>query len=476
MASRESQGLQVALILFVMVTVVLAVTTYLYFRRAEENVQRYLAKAEEAKREKDATMKLQFENQILKHILGYERKTEAELTGIKQGLGGNKQIEQILADYDKHMKMYGAGYAGQDLSYTTLPGHLITAINARNKNLVDADAVAKNLEREREQIRVAEAARATKAEQSLATVQTDAAAERDKFNAERTRITDEAAKVAAILPQKNASIAKTTSEAAAKQEEMSRSLSQVSTLLEAEKERRMKLEKDFGATYERPDGQVTLVNSRANTVWIDLGTADGVDRQMIFSVIDQKETGVTKSKVKGRIEITRVMDQHSSEARILEDELANPIMKEDKIYSPSFRKGQKTRFALAGLIDIDKDGKSDQTKVKSLITLNGGVIDAELLEDGSVAGKMTGGTRYLVKGDSPTDKTNQKVIEGFTAMTGEATRLGIETISLDTLLDRMGYAPDNRVVPMSRPSATGDASSETYRPKAAPTTPAAPRQ
>ncbi len=70
MASRESQGLQVALILFVMVTVVLAVTTYLYFRRAEENVGKYLAKAEEAKREKDTTMKLQFENQVLKHILG----------------------------------------------------------------------------------------------------------------------------------------------------------------------------------------------------------------------------------------------------------------------------------------------------------------------------------------------------------------------------------------------------------------------
>ena len=129
-----------------------------------------------------------------------------------------------------------------------------------------------------------------------------------------------------------------------------------------------KLEKDVGATYERPDGEVTLVNSRANTVWIDLGSADGVDRQMIFSVIDQKETGVTKSKVKGRVEITRVMDQHSSEARVLEDEMANPIMKGDKIYSPSFRKGQKTRFALAGLIDIDKDGKSDQTKVKALIT------------------------------------------------------------------------------------------------------------
>ena len=468
MASRESQGLQVALILFVMVTVVLAVTTYLYFRRAEENVQKYLAKAEETKREKETTMKLQFENQILKHILGYDRKTEAELNSIKQGLGGNKQIEQILADYDKHMKMYGAGYAGQDLSYTTLPEHLIAAINARNKNLVDADAVAKNLEREREQVRVAEAARAKKAESELAVVQTDAAAERDKFNAERTRITAESAKVAAILPQKNAMIAKTTSEAAARQEEMARQLSQVSTLLESEKERREKLEKDVGTTYERPDGEVTLVNSRANTVWINLGTADSVDRQMIFSVIDQNETGVTKSKVKGRIEITRVMDQHSAEARVLEDELANPIMKGDKIYSPSFRKGQKTHFALAGLLDIDKDGKSDQTKVKALISLNGGVVDAELLDDGKINGKMTVDTRYLVKGDRPTDKTNQELIKGFTDMTGEATRLGIETISLDSLLDRMGYVPDNRVVPMSRPSATGDAKTDTFKPRAAP--------
>ena len=200
-----------------------------------------------------------------------------------------------------------------------------------------------------------------------------------------------------------------------------------------------------------------------------MGSADSVERQMIFSVIDQNETGVTRSKVKGRIEITQVKDTHTSEARILEEvDLANPIMQGDLVYSPAFRKGQKTRFALAGLIDMDRDGKSDQTKVKALITMNGGLVDAELLEDGSIAGKMTTDTRYLVKGAPPTDKTNLKVIEGYTAMTGEATRLGIESITLDTLLDRMGYVPDNRVVPMSRPSAVGDAQGEGARPKAAP--------
>lgn len=473
MASRESQGLQVALILFVMVTVVLAVTTYLYFRRAEENVGKYLAKAEEAKREKETTMKLQFENQILKHILGYDRKTDAELTSIKQGLGGNEQMKQILDNYDKHMKMYGAGYTGQDLSYTTLPEHLIAAINARNKNLVDADTMAKDLERQREQVKAAEAARAKKAEESLAAVQSDLASEREKFNSERTRITEEAQKVAAILPQKNQELTKVTSAAAAKQEDLTRSLTQLNQLYEAQKEQYEKLRKGVDVTYERPNGEVTLVNSRANTVWINLGSADTVQPQMIFSVIDQSETGVTRSKVKGRIEITQVKDQHTSEARILEEtDIANPIMQGDKIYSPAFRKGQKTRFALAGLIDIDRDGKSDQAKVKALITMNGGLVDAELLDDGSIAGKMTMDTRYLVKGDRPTDKTNQKLIDGFTTMTGEATRLGIETITIDSLLDRMGYIPDRRVVPMTRPSRTGDAKTETFRPK---TAPAAPR-
>ena len=36
MASRESQGLQIALILLVMLTLLLAVTTFLYYRKSEE--------------------------------------------------------------------------------------------------------------------------------------------------------------------------------------------------------------------------------------------------------------------------------------------------------------------------------------------------------------------------------------------------------------------------------------------------------
>ena len=38
-------------------------------------------------------------------------------------------------------------------------------------------------------------------------------------------------------------------------------------------------------------------------------------------------------------------------------------------------------------MDLDKDGLSDLDKVRNLITVNGGVVDAELKDDGTRAGK-----------------------------------------------------------------------------------------
>ena len=47
MATRENQGLQIALIIFLMLTVGLAISTYVYFRSSEEQTK--VAEAAEAK-------------------------------------------------------------------------------------------------------------------------------------------------------------------------------------------------------------------------------------------------------------------------------------------------------------------------------------------------------------------------------------------------------------------------------------------
>jgi hypothetical protein len=184
---------------------------------------------------------------------------------------------------------------------------------------------------------------------------------------------------------------------------------------------------------------------------------------MNFSVYDQNEIGATQAEIKAKIQVTAVKEPRLAEARILEDDIAAPIMKGDKIYSPTFRKGQKTRFALAGFLDIDGDGRSDQKKVKSIITTNGGVVDAELLEDGSIAGKMTVETRYLVRGEAPTDRTDQQLIDGWNLMIGEATNKGLETMALDELLARMGYHDDSRVINLQRGGTGGSKKTEQFR-------------
>ena len=462
MASRESQGLQVALILFVMITVVLAVTTYMYFRKSEEKIRQAAAAQAKAKQSEDAAMATQFQVQLLKHMLGYDRKTDAELVSIKAGLGSDPKMEEIMANYDRDIAMYGAGLEG-DLSYRSLPGNLVSTINDRNKNLADASAAQQKTADEHKAKLADQTGRADKAEQQVIATRNDLEQERAKFNADRARITQESTRVASIMPARQKEHEQITGAMQVKIAELDQARRTLINQNDALKEEKMARE---SKTYDRPAGEIVLVNQAANTVWINLGMADGLKRQMTFSVFDKNATGLVEENIKGRIEVTKVTEPHRAEARILEDILTDPILSDDKIYSPSFKKGRKTRFALAGVLDINGDGKSDQNKVKSLITLNGGEVDAELLADGSIAGEMTAATRYIVKGERPDERTNPALLDGFTRMTGDATALGIESISVDRLLDFMGYSPDNPVEQLKSGGSGGQREQETFRRRA----------
>jgi hypothetical protein len=141
-----------------------------------------------------------------------------------------------------------------------------------------------------------------------------------------------------------------------------------------------------------------------------------------------------------------VLDQRLSEARIVDDTLSNPIVRGDIVFSPTWRPGMKVRFALAGFMDINGDGKSDRDLIRNVITMSGGVIDAELHDDGKVTGKMDVGTRYLVLGDRPSETDNPEALRGFSEMMDGATRYGVELMKLGDLLGLMGWKPEIRTV------------------------------
>ena len=74
--------------------------------------------------------------------------------------------------------------------------------------------------------------------------------------------------------------------------------------------------------------------------------------------------------------MTKLPDSHMAEARIVEDKYGDPIITGDVIYTPVWRPGQQRHFALAGIMDINGDNKSELDLVRRLITMNGGVVDA----------------------------------------------------------------------------------------------------
>src|SRR4029079_4673491 len=187
--------------------------------------------------------------------------------------------------------------------------------------------------------------------------------------------------------------------------------------------------KDEPGSFEVADGKVSWVNQNG-LVWINLGTADSLRRQVTFSVFDSDQHDAAKATKKGSIEVTRVMGDHMAEARITSDNPKNPILTGDNIYSQIWHRGKKLHFAFAGVVDIDGDGQTDLPLMKDLIELNGGILDAYEKDDGKLEGELTANTRYLVLGEVP-DSNLHGVMQGnFHEMSKTASSYGVQTITL----------------------------------------------
>jgi hypothetical protein len=199
------------------------------------------------------------------------------------------------------------------------------------------------------------------------------------------------------------------------------------------------------------DGKITWVNQKTRTVWLNQGQADGLIRQTSFSVVAANENNPASAPKKAKIEVTSIQGPHLSEARIVDDDIRNPIMPGDQILSPVYSPGRAQHFALAGFMDLNKDGLSDRATVRDMIRMNGGVIDAEVADDGTITGEITSFTNFLVKGDRATDKTvTEAVMNGIQAIEKQAKTYAVRTMSLGDLIIQMGYQSPDRVVNLDK--------------------------
>jgi len=460
MASRESQGLQIALILFVMITVVLAVTSFVFYRQADEAKKTAKAATEAQKTAKTAMDNMGFWNDYLKHILGASPLAEAEFNVLLPSVEGDPEMAAIHAKYTQDMVTYGEGLLPEQRTYSNLPQNVLMAVQKLNSANTDLSLHNARLGEEKKQVTDTEKQRADEATKNMQKAKDELAQMTQQFNEDRTALET---KQQEQFVKFQRDTAQQTQELKKRDDTIVARDTEVKKLQQTVGNQTNRIKELLDEPFEVPDGRIVVVNQATGTVWVNLGLADGLRRQTMFSVYDHEALNVAPGpgqaarqvegeepmrkidERKGKIEVTRVLDQHLAEARILEDWPDDPIMPNDQVFSPAWKPGRKTGFALAGFMDIDGDGVSDRDRIRTIIAMNGGRIDAEVHDDGTVEGELTPTTRYLVRGEAP-DGSNDTLLSAYSALNGQADDLGVEKKDFLTVLDMMGYKAEVRTV------------------------------
>jgi len=436
--ARENQGLQIALIIFVMLTIVLGITTFVFFRQYQD-ADLAANEAQQKAREDSAALNIiQEENNRIKALIG---------------LPATLDIDAVEAKHKEDMSTYAGNYPEDSQFYSTVLPYLAKTVDDRSMELVGAKDEIQTLKDQLVVLESTKQPQVAKFQAQAVQLGSDLAKVTDDFNDRREIILTDQGKIQGQLQEsrKKASLALSKVET-----KLLETNGRLQKLAQLNKQKSIKLDSMVKETFDVPDGEIRWVNQRAGTVWISLGQLDSLQRQTTFSVYPADTTNLTTAGKKASIEVTQILGPHTAAARVLEDQIADPIMIGDKIHTPIWSPGEQKRFALAGLIDIDGDGKSDQHTVRNLITMNGGVVDCEIDESGKRIGQMSVNTRYIVLGKAPDAKGKPEVIAGYTRMIGDADRLGIKKISLAELLNKMGWKNQSPVIRFGRGSNPAD--------------------
>ncbi len=440
MAARENQGLQIGLIILVMLTVILLVATFLVFR----SYQDASAKMDTAKKEASDAQA----------ALGTAVAELAEAAKLIGAPGESPKMADVKTFFDADLKKYGGELPIEKQNYSGMLANLGRMTSDLNKRLADEQSRFETRNAEYAQLQKETGDKIARNEALIAKLTKDLTdeqaafakqkqeidANRDKMLADRSKDSDAAEAAQAKLQKGQEDFAK-----------------RISDLQDQNQLLAIQIDKERPDNFQAPDGKVTQVYAGSRIVYLNVGSADGVPRQATFSVYPRGSHRVASAERKGMLEVYRVVGPHQTEARILDEKPADPILPGDLIFSPVWTPGRFERFGLAGLIDIDGDGQSDLARVRDLIQLNGGRIDAILDEKGESpkgqeADKLTVDTRYLIVGAPPSDAgaNAQELANRWSRMRADALTKGIKLVSVEEFLDYLGYRPQDRTVALGR--------------------------
>ncbi|MFN9370042.1 MAG: hypothetical protein ACK6CT_14965 [Planctomycetia bacterium] len=475
-ANRTVTSLSIALIVFVMLTFVLAITTYVFFKqRLDEQVTAQAALAETQKARAELNTAIEEKQRLQEEVIGVAKeKTFAEIE--------QEKAERIAKDF--------AGFNEDPKTFLKLVNWLSEALAAKDGQMdklrqdgekslaekiaaLEAEKVStgqKESERERLEKDLAELKRQFGADRSnFEKLQDRLTAERQQALDETTTFQSVKTAVEAVkqfLPEKYRRPSKEGEDfdpkrafdAAKDSEEKLRVVTKVlgdlRSIVRAKNELLAKLNVADPAVQravsnatpmddrvEQFDGQVLSVNETDRTAVLQFASTAGLRPGLLFDVYDRADVRPLVAGRKGVIELLAVDGQTQARGRITRDTVRSLIGAGDRLASGLWSPGADIEVVIVGYVQFDRDRDPDIDELVSRIEAVGGrVVDSvsastDFLVDAGLP-KSIAGEGKKPPGWRDADESRWR------SQTASAKNLGIKTVTVDGLLQMLGSNRD----------------------------------
>lgn len=434
----KNQGEIITLIVFVILTLALGVTTYFGFDGMTKQ------KAELA------TAQSEFQNvTTANYTLAQEYAAVKERAGFAPALKGADVVAAMDADLEGLKTDLGVAATTYKDAVAELKKGLASG-DAEIKRLADArdsqiqsakDAIEKSAQQQKAFVENV-ANLQSQQEQALTTARGD-------FNSITEQFVDQTKSFDSVNRQARDAVVEARAETA-KNREIANRYADVNIDLSR------RIDEISNPIIDRADGSVVYADQIAKVVRLDVGDADGVRPLMTLSVYPPEffEEGGVSSK--GKVQILRTIEEHSCEAKILEDVSANPIQPGDLVYTSFWKPGDRESFALDCRLDVNGDSYSDLEELINLIESNGFKVAAYIDDLGKVHGKITPEVTRVVVPNKPLaatlaadpelgDDARQAILDAETQFLDDAKANGVREMRLTDFLIRMDYKDTDQV-------------------------------
>jgi hypothetical protein len=446
-SSSESQGKTIALVVFVVLTVITGVLAYYFYDLTDTLTQ-------ERNGANQAAEQARNETRIAKN--NYK-----EIRGLVYGEQAEEDHAKVVDLVRGSLKAPKVGDARKDRkaeykSYSDAVDFLQTELAAADVRIDEQNKEIAKLRTEVESLKETYQGQVDVAVKDKDEKEAELQAETDKFRStleqkdrEISQISDERLRALNAKQDAEQSFAQYRERAEA---ELKRQDSKIAELQEQD---RLRGQVEFVSA----DGKITEIKSEPGTTiaYLNLGSADGLATGTTFGIYGRDQGGNPYRLPKANLEVTRILGEHRALARVDNLKMTDPVIPGDLLYNALWSPGDQISVALVGLVYMnDKEGGEqsgltiyhENDQFLNLIRQLGGKVDSIYdVESQKLQGKMDVRTDWLVIGDIPEPKEtdNQerkdflvKLKKAEKAMREQARENNVGIINVRNLLTFMG--------------------------------------